>query len=110
MIERFFHHRVMVINPAEGDEDLYGNTSEEDAPGVPYWGRVGQLSTEELLKNRDTTVTRYSLRLPLEADLRPTSVVEYEGRRYTVEGEPATIWKAHRPSHLRAILQRVEGG
>lgn len=109
-MERYFIHTVTVITPTDGSEGLYGNTEPVEGVGVEHPARVGPGGSEELKAGRTTTVTERSLRLPLDADISATSIVEWQGDRYTVEGEPTVINGTKRASHIRARIQKVTGG
>lgn len=110
MIERFFIHRVTVIAPTEGAEDVYGNPTEGESQGTVYGARVSPLGSEELLRYSDGTVTRKRLRLPPTASVESDSIVLWDGKTWQVEGEPEPMDKPRGgTSHIRAVIKRPEG-
>ena len=104
-------HTVTIYNPAEtGNTDRYGNEEVADDEGVEYPARVmptGTGETDDL--SRDTRTTSFQVFLPKTAAVDSLSLVDWEGYRYKVQGEPRMINGHSSLHHIELFMERAEG-
>lgn len=107
---RRFHERVTILNAPLADPG-YGGRQERDWSAavrqVAVPALVEPLTTEEDLDQRQTTTTRWRLRLAPSADLRATSRVLWLDLQLEVDGEVGA-WRRHgRTTYLDAVVRRI---
>jgi hypothetical protein len=107
------NEQVTIIPITEGGADRYGNPSKVEGIPVTVQARVEPLRSPkgdlELLSQRDTLITEYTLfTLPNDA-LTGTSEVEWNGEVYQVNGHPKPSSGFLGPSHVETYLRRIEG-
>ena len=105
-------HTVLIYNPEDDDDltDRYGNTITSDGEGVSTPARVAPLGANETDDlSRDTRSTSLKVFLPKTADVDALSLIEWEGNRYRVTGEPNVIDGRSSPHHIELNMERTEG-
>lgn len=95
---------VTVIRPGE-TIDEYGDVVPGGETRVDYPGRLEQLSTDELLRDRDTIVADWRVFLPPDADIAATDWVEGRGHVFHVNGLPMEHRTPRGPHHIEALLK-----
>jgi hypothetical protein len=106
-------HTVEIFNEEDltssSTTDRYGNLIVEEVTGVTEPARVQEISADEEIVNRDTTVTAYRIFLLASSVVTELSRVVWEGRSYRVKGVPWVVDGRLGPHHVEAILQEVRG-
>lgn len=93
---------------ASAGNDAYGNAvpgAEVAGPDIP--AEVDGDRSSELLAGRDTAVEYVIARTPIDADVRYSDRVRWQGRTYTVDGIPVQRGPGHRLARLEIVLKRV---
>ena len=100
-------HTVTVVRPTP--RDGWGNTQ----PGgtqTPVSGCFWQpVSTDEQLDAADTVTVVARVFMPPGTDIRATDQLEFEGRRYAIDGRPELHHNPAGPHHYEVGLTDVEG-
>jgi len=109
-LESLLIHSVTIYPVTEnGTTDRYGNPEAVEGSGVTYPARVQQETSTEDLINRDTRATTYTMFLPPDAAIDALSIVEFDGRRMRVVGEPEVANDGIGPHHIEAALEVFAG-
>lgn len=87
--------------------DRYGNTVPGAETRTDYPGRLEQLRTDELVRDRDTVLTDWRVFLPADADLTAYDRIEARGHLFEVVGLPSQHRTPRGPHHLEAQLRWV---
>jgi hypothetical protein len=88
--------------------DPFGNPARTLVGQDDYRCRLDQLRSREDVTGRDTATTDFLLFLPSNAVADPGDEVLVEGRRYRINGAPATYRTFRQKHHVEAILEYVE--
>ncbi len=106
-------HALTIYEPETTVTDRYGNDVLELIPVQSVRGRVDMTTAggqgRELLDDRDTRVTYATIFLPANANVSGTSVIQWDGRRFHVHGEPSYIYGATSLHHIELTAREVEG-
>jgi hypothetical protein len=106
-------HTVTIYNSNDDGVDRYGNTIQLMEAGVTTRARVDQLtlggSARELLVDRDTRQTYYTVFLPADTPVNGLSVIHWGSRRLAVEGEPADVYNSATEHHIEVMCKEVLG-
>lgn len=100
-------HIVTVLRPA--GRDTWGDTVAGDVPTSVsgcFWQPV---STDEQLNAADTVTVAARVFMPPTVDVKATDRIEFEGRRYAIDGRPALHHTPAGPHHYEVELRDVEG-
>lgn len=100
---------VTIFNPTTTGTDRYGNDVVGFDTGTSVPGLVQQLSTDELLLNRDTRETIYMVFLKPDAPVTSLSQLEWQGRRLAVTGDPDLVEDRDGPHHYELTAVRFQG-
>lgn len=88
--------------------DEYGNTVPGAETRTSYRARLEQLRTEEILRDRDTTIVDWRGFFPPSADITPYDRVEARGALFEVVGLPnqqrSPAGAHHIEVHLRWVV------
>jgi hypothetical protein len=104
-------HDVTLFNDEEtsSGEDVFGNPTYDPEVGVTVPAFVSPLDATEDEVNRDVRLNRYMAIFELDADVDGLSEVEWNGKRYSVQGEPK-LYSSYRGSHHYEVeLKGIEG-
>lgn len=110
-------HTVTIFNPqATPDEDTtrYGDEGRgQDAgtasPALVQASLAGGQAREQL-GGRDTATASYMVFLPANADVSALSVLEWDGKRLSVFGQPAYVYDSTSLHHIEVTAEEVQGG
>lgn len=97
---------VTVIRYADATDE-YGNTVPGAEVRTSYQGRLEQLATDEIVRDRDTVITDWRLFLPAGADVTAYDRIEARGNLFEVVGLPAEQRSPRGPHHLEVNLRWV---
>jgi hypothetical protein len=107
------NEQVTIYPIEDGTPDRYNNPSKVKGTPVTVQARVEPLRSPkgdiELLDQRDTVITEYTLFCLDTPALTPTSEVEYKGVVYQVNGAPKVLSGFLGPSHTETYLRLIEG-
>jgi head-tail adaptor len=87
--------------------DEYGNIIRGAATNVVYDARLEQLSSDEIVRDRDTIVADWRIFLPPDADISPYDRVEARGHIFEVSGLPNEQKSPRAAHHIEARLRFV---
>lgn len=87
--------------------DEYGNTVPGDETRTAYPGRLEELPTSELVRDRDTVITDWRAFLPATVDLNPYDRIEARGHLFEVVGLPNQHHTPGGPHHVEVQLRWV---
>lgn len=87
--------------------DAYGNPTSGTETTAVWPARLEQLSSDELVHDRDTIVADWRMFLPAAAAIGPFDAVESDGRTFEVWGDPAEQRSPRGVHHLEVKLRRV---
>ena len=109
--QRNFRQPVLVLNPAEGESDEYGNEVEAFEDPRPYRGRLEQTRAREITIGRSTQISDWLLMLPRGAAISGNAIVlDEDDRVFEVLGPPSEERGVKgRVTHIEANLRHVEG-
>lgn len=96
-----------IYEPAFDALDAYGNPQPGTETSAVWPARFEQLSSDELVRDRDTVVADWRLFLPPEATVSQFARVESAGRRFDVWGDPIERRTPRGIHHLEIRLKRV---
>lgn len=92
----------------EATTDVYGNTVPGAETRTSYRGRLEQLRTEEIIRDRDTVIADWRAFLPAGTDITPYDRLEARGHLFEVVGLPAAQHSPrgvhHTEIHLRYVV------
>lgn len=106
-IETLLTQTVTVSRPAWDAVDEYGDVQPGTTTTATWPARLEQLSTDEIVRDRDTVVADWRAFLPASATVGPFDTVQEGGRTFEVWGDPT---EHHTPAglhHLEIRLRRV---
>lgn len=87
--------------------DAYGNTVRGAETRTTYSGRLEQLSTDELVRDRDVVITDWRAFLPADVDLTAYDRIEARGHLFEVAGLPDLQRTPRGPHHVEVQLRFV---
>lgn len=87
--------------------DEYGNTVPGAETRTAYSGRLEELATSELVRDRDTVITDWRAFLPATVDLGPYDRIEARGHLFEVVGLPNQQQTPRGPHHVEVQLRWV---
>lgn len=100
-------HTVTVLRPAArdswGDNQTAG--TQTDVSGC-FWQ---PMSTDEQLGGQDTVTVVARVFMPPTTDIKATDQLEFESRRYAIDGRPELHHTPAGPHHYEVSLKDVEG-
>lgn len=96
-----------VIHPEFDALDAYGTPQPGTETSVEWPARLEQLSSTELVRDRDTVVADWRMFLPAAATIGPFDRVESAGRRFEVWGDPIEQRTPRGAHHLEVHLRWV---
>lgn len=98
---------ITVSRPTYDAVDEYGDPQPGTATTASYPARLEQLSSEELIRDRDTVVADWRAYLPAEATIGPFDRVEENGKTFEVWGDPIEHRSPRGAHHVEVRLRRV---
>lgn len=98
---------VTVVSISYDTPDAYGNPQPAEASRVTVRGRLEALSSDELVRDRDTIVADWRLFLPPDVTVGPFDQIEADGRTFDVWGDPIEQHAPRGLHHLEIRLRRV---
>ena len=111
--ESLLIHSVTVYNRVAGIEGRYGDESEVWDAGTSYPARVQSLSigdrVREFLVNRDTVRAWFEIYMLPNVNVNAQSVIEWEGKRLSVDGQPSAVFDGTGLHHVRIVAVEVVG-
>jgi hypothetical protein len=96
-----------IYHPQFDAVDAYGNPQPGIETSEVYPVRLEQLSTDELVRDRDTVVADWRMFLPAGAEIGPFDRVESDGRTFEVWGDPIEQRTPRGVHHQEIKLRRV---
>lgn len=96
-----------IYEPAFDAIDAYGNPQPGTETSATWPARLEQLSSDELVRDRDTVVADWRMFLPAGATVSQFARVESAGRRFDVWGDPIEQRTPRGIHHLEVKLRRV---
>jgi hypothetical protein len=99
--------QATVYHPTFDAVDAYGNPQPGTETSDAYPARLEQLSSDELVRDRDTVVADWRIFLPAAAAIGPFDRVESGGRTFEVWGDPIEQRAPRGVHHLEVRLRRV---
>lgn len=92
-------------------KDAHGNArSTGEAFEVITPASVEQINSVEVIGGRDAVTTAWQAFLPADADVLATDEIEWQGRRYLIDGDPFLRTGVVRAlDHVQVNLQRKVG-
>lgn len=87
--------------------DAYGDPQPGTETSTAYPARLEALSSEELIRDRDTVVADWRMFLPPDAVITPFARVESDGKSFEVWGDPIERRSPRGVHHLEVALRRV---
>lgn len=97
-----------VYTPTFNAIDAYGNPQPGTETSVSYPARLEALSSEETVRDRDTTVATWRMFLPANAVIRFTDRVVSDGKAFEVVGDPIEQRTPRGTHHLEVRMRRVQ--
>jgi hypothetical protein len=98
---------VTIYEPAFDALDAYGNPQPGTETSTDYPARLEQLSSEEIVRDRDTVVADWRMFLPPGASVSQFARVEADGKSFEVWGDPIEQRTPRGIHHLELRLRRV---
>jgi hypothetical protein len=105
-------HDVVLFNDEDGaptGTTVFGDPTYDPAEGVTVPAFVSPLDATEDEINRDVRLNRYMAVFELDAPVDGLSEVEWEGERYSVQGEPKRFSSYRGGHHYEVELKGIEG-
>jgi head-tail adaptor len=87
--------------------DEYGNTITGAEGRVTVNGRLEQLRTDEIIRDRDTVITDWRAFLPVGTDITPYDRIAARGALFEVVGLPNEHRTPRGPHHIEVYLRWV---
>lgn len=97
-----------IIRPSFDAVDAYGNPQPGTTTSTDYPARLEGLSSDELVRDRDTIVADWRMFLPPDADVSPFDRIESDGKTFEVWGDPIEQRAPRGIHHLELRLRRVQ--
>jgi hypothetical protein len=104
-------HDVTLFNDEDtpSGESVFGDPEYDPEEGVTVPAFVSPLDATEDEVNRDVRLNRYMAIFELEADVDGLTEVEWNGKRYSVQGEPKYFSSYRGGDHYEVELKGIEG-
>jgi hypothetical protein len=102
---------VTLFNDEEtpSGEDVFGDPTYDPETGVTVRAFVSPLDATEDEVNRDVRLNRYMAILEVEASVDGLSEIEWNGERYSVQGEPKLYSSRRGGHHYEVEMKGIEG-
>ena len=98
---------VTVYRPSFDAIDAYGNPQPGTETSTTYPARIEAMSSDELVRDRDTVVADWRLFLPAGAAIGPFDRIESDGKSFEVWGDPIEQRSPRGIHHLEVLCRRV---
>jgi hypothetical protein len=98
---------VTVYSPSFDAMDAYGNPQPGTETSADYPARLEALTSDELLRDRDTIVADWRVFLPPAAVVSPFARIEADGKSFEVHGDPIEQRAPRGIHHIELRLKRV---
>lgn len=95
------------LEEAPAGTSRYGDPEYEPDEGTDVPAHVEPLDATEEEVNRNTRLNRYRVTVALEAEVDGLSTVQWNGKTYEVQGEPALFGGYRGPHHLEFEMRGV---
>jgi hypothetical protein len=104
-------HDVTLFNDEDtpSGTNVFGDPTYDPEEGVTVPAFVWPLDATEDEINRDVRLNRYGAIFELDAPVDGLSEVEWEGKRYSVQGEPKKLSNYRGPNGYEVELKGIEG-
>lgn len=106
-------HEVTIVNKSEGTETtIYGDPIDTEST-VTSVARVEQttgLQGVEDLAGQDRLTTVFTVFLPADTEVDGASIIEWEGKRLQVFGDPAEVYDSTGAHHMELRAEEITGG
>lgn len=99
--------QATIYEPTFDAIDAYGNPQPGTETSTTWPARLEQLSSDELVRDRDTVVADWRMFLPAEATVSQFARVVSAGRTFDVWGDPIEQRTPRGVHHLEIRLRRV---
>jgi hypothetical protein len=96
-----------VYTPQFDETDAYGDILTGTETSATYPACFEQLSSDEIVRDRDTIVADWKVVLPATASIGPFARIESSGRQFKVWGDPIEARTPQGIHHLEIRLRRV---
>jgi hypothetical protein len=96
-----------IYHPSFDAFDAYGNPQPGTETSDTYAARLEALSSEELVRDRDTVVANWRVFLPADAVVSPFDRIESDGKSFEVWGDPIEQRTPRGIHHLEVLCRRV---
>lgn len=106
MIEGLLSESVEIVRYA-ATTDEYGNTVTGAESRTSVAGRLEQLRTDEIIRDRDTVITDWRAFLPAGTDITPYDRLAARGNLFEVVGLPNEHHTPRGPHHIEVHLRWV---
>lgn len=106
-LARLFTQTVTVVSRTFDAVDAYGNPQPGTEMSTDYPAWLEALSSQEVIRDRDTIVADWRLFLPPDAAVTPFDRVESAGRTFEVQGDPIERRTPRGTHHVEVKLRRV---
>jgi hypothetical protein len=103
----FLTETVTVYSPSFDAMDAYGNPQPGTETSDTYPARLEALTSEELVRDRDTVVADWRVFLPADAVVSPFDRIEADGKSFEVHGDPIEQRAPRGIHHVEVALKRV---
>lgn len=98
---------VTVYRPSFDAVDAYGNPQPGTETSDSYPARLEALSSEELVRDRDTVVANWRVFLPASTVITPFDRIEADGKSFEVWGDPIEQRTPRGVHHVEVLCRRV---
>jgi hypothetical protein len=98
---------VIIVSISYDTADAYGNAQAAEASRLTVSGRMEALSSDELVRDRDTIVADWRVFLPPDVTIGPFDQIESAGRTFDIWGDPIEQHTPQGLHHLEVRLRRV---
>lgn len=88
---------------------VFGDPEYDPEEGVTVRAFVSPLDATEDEVNRDVRLNRYMVIVETDADVDGLTEIEWNGKRYTVQGEPKLYSSRRGGHHYEVEMKGVEG-
>ncbi len=99
--------QATIYHPEFDAVDAYGNPQPGTETSETWPARLEQLSSDEIVRDRDTVVADWRMFLPAAATVSQFSRVESAGRTFEVWGDPIEQRTPRGIHHVEVKLRRV---
>jgi hypothetical protein len=103
----FLTETATIYYPSFDAMDAYGNPQPGTETTADYPARLESLSSEELVRDRDTVVANWRVFLPADAVISPFDRIESDGKSFEVWGDPIERRTPRGIHHLEVLCRRV---